>query len=375
MIHVFFIGYILSILIFQDFDKLGILIYGTIGLINRVKKYHIINLKLDILLLFITYLIIVSLFYSIYKSLFFGLLFLLQFGLMYYIYLKISKHGDELIYSWIKMFIIYQMIFIIIGLIDFILYKNGIISFMRNYLISWKVDSLYGNPNPFGIISGISFILLFYLKDLFKQFRKFYLIVLLMGVFLSGSDMALAITCIGIILKYFNLKLIYKVFIVLIILCLIYIMNADLTYLYSLFNKRIEIWIVAFSYLENNFILGIGTGSFQESVDSINNSLGINHNYGLHSMYLWLLIECGLVGLLLYAYFIFIVFKLDSFNDKIIKLFKKIFFLILLSQLTEFFIDHVEFFQLLYSLVIGIIFGKYYYIKNMGLNNAKNIIS
>jgi len=375
MIHIFFIGYILSALVFQDFDKLGILIYGTIGLLYRLQRFYVINLKLDLLLLFIIYLIIVSLYYSLYKSLFFGLLFLLQFGLIYYIYIEISKNGDKLIYQWVKLFIQYQVIFILIGLIDFTLYKNGIISPIRDYTISWKVDSLYGNPNPFGIVSGISFVLLFYLKNLFKKFRNIYLGILLIGVFLSGSDMALLITLVGVILKYFHLRLTYKILLVFVILSAIYIINADLTYLYSLFNKRIEIWIVAFSHFQNNYILGIGTGSFQDSVDSIGNTLGINHNYGLHSMYLWLLIECGLIGFLIYAYYIFIILNLDSLNDKMINLFKKIFFIILLSQFTEFFIDHVEFFQLLYSLVIGVIFGKYYHNKKRELNHEKNIIS
>ncbi|MFK5937909.1 MAG: O-antigen ligase family protein [Sulfurimonas sp.] len=361
MIHVFFIGYVLSTFIYGDLDKIGLLYFGSIGLVYRLQVNHKLHTKIDVLLLFIIYLILVSFYLMSYKALAFALLFLLQYGLTYYVYINIKKYGDKLVYKWIKLFILYQIIFVLIGLIDFFLYKNGIISPIRDYTISWKVDSLYGNPNPFGIVSGISFVILKYIKNLYKNTRYIILSILFMGVLLSGSDMALGIVILGILLEYFSLKFTYKILFVFGIFGLYYMLNKDFAFLDEIFNKRLEIWIVAFNHFQSHYIIGIGTGVFQSTVDQMDNTMGINSNYGLHSMYLWLLIECGLIGTVIYSYFVSLILRLDSMNSNTIKIFKKVFFITLLSQLTEFFIDHVEYFQLLYALIIGIIFGKYYH--------------
>ncbi len=358
MIHIFFIGYVLSVLIHQDFDKLGLVVYGVIGLSYRVRNISTINTRADILLLFCLYLIFSSIAFFTNEVLFVSVVFLLQFGIFYYVYLKVTKHGDELIFSWLKMLIIYQVVFVVIGLIDFTLYQNGIVSFIKDYAKDWKTDSLYGNPNPFGIMSSVLFLSLLYFKNLLYQFRKLLLAILIMGVFLSGSDMALVIAIAGSLLKIISLKSAYKFLGIFIILGAALLVNLDADFLDGVFNKRLRLWTYALYLYQGNYLFGLGTGGFEDIVYS---QFGLG--YGLHSMFFWLITECGALGVLIYGYFLYVIFSLETFGDTSITLLKKIFLMTLLSQFTEFFIDHVEFFQLFYHFLIGAILGKYYYLK------------
>jgi len=74
----------------------------------------------------------------------------------------------------------------------------------------------------------------------------------------------------------------------------------------------------------------------------------VDENYGLHSLYLWLLVETGLVGLLIFSLYVFLVLV----NAKHKNVFVYTFVLALLSQLTEFYLDHVEVFSLLFFILV-----------------------
>ena len=367
MIHIFFLGYIVSVFYNSDFDKLGILIFGTLGLVYHVKYNFQKRLPLYILLLFNIYLIITLLLFQDYEPLRFSILFILEYGLLYYIYFSIVKDGKQLLYKWIQLLIFYQIIFIFIGLVDFILYQNGVVSEIRDYTASWKVDSLYHNPNPFGIVSSLSFILLFYIDDLFKKYKKVLMGILFLGVLLSGSSMAFLILLIGIVFKYLSLSDIYKLIATITLLLGAYFFLSDGEFINLISNRRVEIWLNAFEYMKENPLFGIGTGNFQLLDDKLINEFGQKHTYGTHSMYVWLLVECGVIGFVIYISFLISLFLQEGNtqqNTILLTYFKKILLTLLLSQTTEFFIDHVEFFQLLYGLIIGSL---------LALSNSSNI--
>ncbi len=157
---------------------------------------------------------------------------------------------------------------VLIGLVDFIVYKVGFISFIHDYH-NWRVDSLYTNPNAFGIMTSFCFLLLYYFDDIFEKRKNFILLIFLLGVIISGSRMALLVLLLGVIIKNISIRNIkYFTFIFLFIFIgLLFFIDMDI--LYEIFNKRLEIWSVAIDIFKNNFIFGIGTGLFQNNAEII----------------------------------------------------------------------------------------------------------
>lgn len=107
---------------------------------------------------------------------------------------------------------------------------------------------------------------------------------------------------------------------------------------------------------------------FQNNAEIIVNETVKENIWGLHSMFLWLLIETGIIGIVIYIIFIIIILRLKNISQK----YKKLFLIILFSQITEFFLDHVEYFQLFYYFIIVLIAYQYYYEKRK--NDEKNFI-
>jgi len=369
MVHIFFLGYVLSIIINPEFDKLGIIIYGCIGLLIRLKNYNIIYF-FDILLLWIMYLIYSLLFIYDYSLLLYICLFILQYGLMYYIYANLIKN-DKNFSKWSIQIIVYQVIIVIIGIIDLVLYKFGYLSILHDYH-NWRIDSLYTNPNAFGIMSALIFLLLFYMNSNLhnlKFYKNLFLFVLFIGILISGSRMSLLLLFVGIFFKYVSIKSLMYLISSLGITLIFLLFFLDLEIVYEIFNKRIEIWTAAIEIFKDNSLVGIGTGMFQKTAEVHIEDTIKENIWGLHSMYLWLIIETGIVGMVIYVIFIIRVLQININSEG----YRKILLLILLSQTTEFFLDHVEYFQLFFYFIIAII-AKEYYIKERN-KYEKNFIS
>ncbi len=98
---------------------------------------------------------------------------------------------------------------------------------------------------------------------------------------------------------------------------------------------------------------------FQNNAEIIVNETVKENIWGLHSMFLWLLVETGIVGIIIYIIFIANILRLKNVPQK----YKKLFLIILFSQITEFFLDHVEYFQLLYYFKIALMAYHFYFEK------------
>lgn len=362
-IHVFFLGVIMaSFLPHHDVDKIAIVFYGLVGAAYRFGKPF--RKEVDSLLIFSIYLLAVALSYSLYISSLYAILFLLQYGVIYYFIITISKRGSALIDRWLNTIVRYSAFFILIGLIDLIFYYNGVVTFIHDYG-NWKVDSFYFNPNHLGLMSGVLFGFVLLSGEAIRA-RKLHLLILVLGTIISGSTMAMLLVPASYVLKHISLGLAVIPAVVVYITWGVGVENGSefLEWVRHALNYRLEIWSAALEQFGDHSFFGMGTGMFQEKIGSSLGLYSIRYgDYGLHSMYLWLLVECGLVGLSIYAWFIFLQLKFLP-DDKLTIGYQKILILLLFSQVTEFFIGYVEIFQLLYCLILGIIIQ-----RNLAMTN------
>ncbi len=370
-IHIFFWGVILASFLPQDIDKTGVIFYGLVGLVYRFGKPF--RKEVDSLMIFAVYLMAVAMSYSLYKPFLYAILFLLQYGVIYYFIIVISKCGQALVCRWLNTIIRYNASFILIGLIDLLFYYNGDVTFLHEYY-GWKISSFYLNPNHLGLISGVLFGFVLF-SGVAIRARKLHLLILVLGTIISGSSMAMLLVPTCYVLKRISPGLYVTTAVAmatsLTVVCMTGGDSAFLQWVKNVFNYRIEIWSVALELFGDHKFFGAGTGMFQENIGRFlvryptDSSPNI---YGLHSIYFWLLVECGLVGSSIYAYFILLQFN-PLPRERLTIGYQKILLLLLTSQVTEFFIDHVEIYQLLFSLALGLIIQSNLSLKNKGIND------
>lgn len=358
-IHVFFLGAILASFLPHHIDKIGVVFYGLVGLGYRFGKPF--RKEVDSLMIFVAYLMAVALSYSLYKpflsySLYkpflFACLFLLQYGVIYYFIIVISQRGQALTGRWLNTIVRYHAFFILIGLIDLIFYYNGVVTFIHEY-IGWKTSSFYRSPNYLGILSGalFGFVLL---SGVAIRARKLYLFILVLSTIISGSTMAMLLVPASYVLKHISIRLA----VITAVVMAAFLTVGSITWagvgewVRNALNYRLEIWLAALEVFGDHKFFGMGTGMFKENVTFPGDVEGMSVSFGLHSIYLWLLIECGLIGLSIYAWFIFLQFNLLP-RERLTTGYQKILLLLLFAQLTEFYVG--EIFQLLYCLILGLI--------------------
>jgi len=100
---------------------------------------------------------------------------------------------------------------------------------------------------------------------------------------------------------------------------------------------RLAIWKSAFSVIKENLIYGVGTGDYK---NKLHNSFkknefyyGIKRNFGIHSMYMYVLFSFGMVGFVIFLASLLLPL-IDAFNSTNY-LFVIIMGIVLISYLTE----------------------------------------
>lgn len=179
------------------------------------------------------------------------------------------------------------------------------IFFLRGSIYSEKgqMSSLFSNPNVFGLMSAFSFqIYLIMNKKSILTFLSFFLIFS-SGVWLSESRMAWGIITLILILKFIPIiKISQSFFIYLFIfLTLLFTLNFELTMDYMNLNLRNDIWTGVLSVFSSNVFFGVGLGEFQQ----ISELYTGREEQSPNNLFVGLLAEVGLVGFILFFYFIF----------------------------------------------------------------------
>lgn len=350
MINLTFLTIIFSELFWDPLDKLPIAFFGFLGLYTFfIKRPLVSNTAGLVYLLFCLYLIFTSFFQINSKQvLIYGLFYFAQFGLFVYILSRVrndheySKKCFEMIVNW-------QSIIVVVGIADLILYMVGIETPLRDHVRSFKVDSFYKSPNILGVVSSLVCVYLLFSFNLFKNPSRFFLYFLnILGAVISGSSMAILIIFASLAFKVSNRYFFFFVTIFSITLLASFFSEI----VPDLLNRRTEIWKEAFYMWEDDFLIGIGSGNFQILNTLSFNGVDLSGVYGLHSFYMWLIIETGLIGLFIFSLFAWSVisgYKCWDSKDVVSVLFISIAF----SQLTENYIDHEEIFVVIFWLLIS----------------------
>ena len=350
MVHIFYIFLFLSDFALDSLDKIPLFIYGGLGWCLVVSGWRI---ALPALMLFVFALYLFATAFILENThvlIQYAVLFFLYTGLLNYILVQMKSHPDWFDHA-VSQFVSWQSAVIFIGCFDYVAFSYGYISPIRDYLTSNKVDSLFSNPNPFGVMSGLAFCFIAagYGGKL-SLLTGIKCVLCIGGVLLSDSSSALLLPLCFFVFKLAGRARFYFSFLVLLfgvagIFCM------DVSILEDVLNKRLAIWGSGFEMWADSIWFGIGTGNFQ----LLNSSFGagvVSYGYGLHSMYMWLIIETGLIGSGIgLGLLLLVMLRASKHVDR--ALLYPVMLSILLSQVTEFFLDHEEVFSMLFFIIVA----------------------
>jgi O-antigen ligase len=291
------------------------------------------------LLLFCFYMLVTV---PIYQNNLLALQYAILFSLLFGVYLVFQKllQNDRNYLSFLRSLILLQSLVSIIGAFDFVLFEFGYESAFRDYSHANKVDSLFANPNPMGIVSAICLCLL-QTRGLFA--RKLKIIAagcLLAGVLFSQSSAAFVIVVVFFLLLYLGRDVVMLLGLVLV---LFLIFGPEVNWI-AIFNKRIDIWTKAYLMWQEYPWFGLGTGNFQINSQFFEQLPHIS-NLGLHSMYAWMLFEIGIIGCAIFLGFLGCLLIASWRQDRVLRL---AIVAMLISQLTEFYLDHEEIYSMIF---------------------------
>lgn len=242
----------------------------------------------------------------------------------------------------------------------------------KNYLYG-RSSGFFDNPNHLGIFLAVVFIIGVYFF-LVNQ-KKAYIIgnaLIFMGLISAGSRSAFLGFLIGNLLllyylnKYNLKKMNYKTLFFFIFFTVVGIAIGSMSgfnrisiMLQALFEGDFElatgyratIWINALQLFKENMMLGVGNGNFQENIAII-----LGETRGIHSLYLSLLVENGLVGFSIFISFLIITWKNSIFitDKEELILFKTLMPTLLITQITEMQLYNVFQFVFIFWLVLSI---------------------
>lgn len=194
-----------------------------------------------------------------------------------------------------------------------------------NWISGWRLAGFFQNPNAFGLFCVTALILMLSLSGFSVILRQCLMLLSTLGALYSNSRVAvLSLLIVVLTQRWWRQK--FSVPAGIIVACLIFGMGYVSPQSSSvhfaparedLLNKyqenmidhgvayRIQISLQGLEMWQAQPLTGIGLGRFlQKQI-----SLGINDPTELHSSYLWLLVETGLIGLLLMGIVFFVVFK------------------------------------------------------------------
>ncbi|WP_350342383.1 O-antigen ligase family protein [Proteinivorax tanatarense] len=232
-----------------------------------------------------------------------------------YIGLFVSMYGLA-VWFFGEIFTINGQMFQIWDLGSFSLQQN-IRGFYQGQSSAVRISSLFGNPNRFAIMliyTLVSTTTLFSLRKLtYKKFIVF-MMVQMIALFLTSSraGIVFALFAVALVLVFTKreirttpFKSIFILFSFIIISFAITI-NKDLFYSFfstrsSLLAGREEAWAVGLEIFGSNPFHGLGFGVSSEVLNSM-----FNITITLHNLYIALLVELGIMGLLLFIFITFV---------------------------------------------------------------------
>lgn len=181
---------------------------------------------------------------------------------------------------------------VLFGAIQAVLWSGAGIPILLDVFLPGKYDSIFTNPNPFGIVSGVAFVMICLDQALPRNKKIILAIIFLIGVFLSRSSSAMLLPLM--LLAAYLVRVRFKIFLVstVIIIASVFIFAPEMSELFL--NKRLMIWRFGLDQLAGNYMIGIGFGEFQKIA---RNFIG---NFGVHSLYIEVLISGGIVGFILF---------------------------------------------------------------------------
>lgn len=243
-----------------------------------------------------------------------------------------------------------KVIFISIGMV-FIL--NNILEFN---IYSFKSDLFEGTE---AFIFGLFMIYFAYKKD------KLYFFISLIGMYLAHKRIVLAASIITLILYAISEKIKYKnrkkfnfiVYITLICISLVFIYiiySGQLADIFIRYNINDMGRLHLYSLFDNNykfsiFFIGNGIGYVDKLLDLYNLYFGSN----LHSDFLKIYIEIGMLGYIVYFYMYYISYKyIQNINNKVGNLYIYLFIFTIFNYFTDNLLIYIYYLIPLYSIVL-----------------------
>lgn len=260
------------------------------------------------------------------------------------------RYGSEYYFWILDGFLLTSIVGVLFSILQYFNYAlTDMFWFLKDtpyYESKGQFSSMYTNPNIFGFVSALSItalqITFFYNRMKFSTFIL-SMIILLIGVYLSGSRMSVALSLVSIVL--FNLYVwLHKDW----FLIFAIVMIAAVTFLFEMIativdlNFRGVIWTASLNIIKDNVFFGVGLGNLQYLIQDYSSM--IKWVQSANNFFIGWLAEAGLISFIL---FLFLFLKFTR-----IKVFAKegfSFFLILLlvSQYSEYFIIYVSIYTFL----------------------------
>lgn len=164
--------------------------------------------------------------------------------------------------------------------ISIIIYFNG--SFLGYNATYYKrISSIFFDPNYFGTLAALGVILCYSIK----KNVKFYFLINLLGVYYSGSRMAMiALLIVSIIFYFYRKKLTVKrivaffIMIGVIYLFINFLFNNDYFRVYQGLSSRDDLWNISFDLILKEPLYGYGYGSVGTLMKSEGAKNGSSHN-------------------------------------------------------------------------------------------------
>ncbi|RKO62835.1 O-antigen ligase family protein [Caldibacillus debilis] len=280
--------------------SLGVILL-IVGLTDKVIEYKFIHKTRKNLMIYL--LGILLLLSTLYSSIKFGsmtvtnllsVIIMMMNFFIFFLFIPILIGGD--LEKKINKLILLITIFSIIGIIIYL--KGSFLGYSANYQRS---SSIFFDPNYFGTICVVGFILSIYKKGIYKLFS----ILNLMALVFTGSRGAMLSLLIVIVIFYFykknfNIKTILAFLFlgIFIFYFLFFLYRIDFFRIYQGSNSRFFLWSISFELIKNEPIFGYGYGSVDELLRAQGAINGSSHNayldfimmYGIPSFLIYLMI-------------------------------------------------------------------------------------
>jgi O-antigen ligase len=251
--------------------------------------------------------------------------------------------------SLFKTIVYFALLSSVLSIINFYFYDMSNSYFLMQptpyYESEGQVGSFYPNPNLFGnMIAIASAVLVFLYKNRYFSLKKtlVFIAILGVGVYFSGSRMAIAVTLL-VIIYFLCPRRIMDMFKpgVLSTMTLLALILASFSFLtlssYIDLNHRDVIWSEVLELFQNQPLLGIGLANLQIELSNMNSQIELGQ--AANNFFLGFLAENGLIAFLLLIFFWYLAFKRRQ--DGRLNPFEIIFCFTLLSQFSESFYSYV----------------------------------